>query len=173
MQRLRSRVVGRGRGAGASLFSKQVFHQDAIVCHLCQEPGVTVASSSLLKFSPMAPNIILFFLPVFLQYCCSHLFELCECQACTGVCPDLALRVPTFPFTWRRSLRARAVGTRVGRTSVNKAVLSTNSIISPPPLLPCCLAHRVQQDGRKLFQYLICSTSLSALTGVSVLTSRH
>lgn len=43
--------MGRGRGDGASLLSKQVFHQDAIVCHVCHEPCVTVLSSSLLKLS--------------------------------------------------------------------------------------------------------------------------
>lgn len=54
-------MVGRGRGDGASLLSKQVFHQDAIACHVCHEPRVTVLSSSLFEVVSWLPTI--FFLP--------------------------------------------------------------------------------------------------------------
>lgn len=49
-------MVGRGRGDGASLLSKQVFHQDAIVCHVCHEPRVTVLSSSLFEVVSWLPT---------------------------------------------------------------------------------------------------------------------
>lgn len=49
LERLRSRVVGRGRNYAASLLSKEVLHWAAIMCHLCHEPGLSVLFSALLK----------------------------------------------------------------------------------------------------------------------------
>lgn len=73
---------------------------------------------------------------------------------------------PHFPFHLEKIILWKDCGAIVGRTSVNKAILTKNLITSPPPLLPYCLAHHVEWNGRKLSQYLIWSTSLSALTGV-------